>query len=154
MKLDDITEEKILDLVKFLDNGELPEWMTEAKMFMLYWRLKARWEKIDKAEELLKPYRDQKKENYKWKILNEIKKWYEEIRNENWMSWHYVYEIVNIKNRTDWKTMQIWFRDTDVNDKTKWRKSIEIEEKENPEFFQEMLEKYRPHEEEPALKPF
>ena len=154
MKLDDITEEKILNLVNFLDSEESTKGKVNPKMAILYWRLRNRWEKLDKAEERLKPDIDRRKENYKWRILNEIKQWYEEMKNENWLSWHYVYEIVNIKNRTDGKTMQIWFRDTDINDKTKWRKSILIEEKENPEFFQEMLEKYRPHEEEPALKPF
>ena len=145
MRLDDITGEQISDLVRFLDSGELPEWMTKAKMAMLYGRLKARGEKIEKAELRLKPDYDKKKESYKWRIINEIKQWVEEMRNETWWVGHYQYEIVNIKSRVDGRTMQIWFQDTDVNDKIKWRKSILIEEKENPEFFQEMLQKYAPN---------
>ena len=41
--------------------------------------------------------------------------------------------------------MQIWFRDIDVDWKTKWRKSILIEEIYNPEFFKEMMDKYAPN---------
>jgi hypothetical protein len=47
--------------------------MTESKMAILYGRLKARGEKIDKAEERIEKDRQKKKENYKWRILNEIK---------------------------------------------------------------------------------
>lgn len=114
-------------------------------MALLYGRLKARWEKLDKAEERLDKDIQKKKESYKWKIINEIKQWIEDMRNETWWVGHYEYEIVNIKNREDWRTMQIWFNDTDINDKTKWRHSILIEEKQNPEFFQEMMRKYAPN---------
>jgi hypothetical protein len=47
--------------------------MSESKLFILYGRLKARGEKLEKAEEKLKPFLDRRKENYKWRILNEIK---------------------------------------------------------------------------------
>jgi hypothetical protein len=66
------------------------------------------------------------------------------MRNENWIAAHYQYEIANIKSWVDGRTMQIWFQDTDVNDKVKRRHSIVIEEKDNPEFFQEMMQKYAP----------
>lgn len=145
MKLDDITEDKIFDLVQFLDSEESTKWKTNPRMAILCWRLRARGEKLEKADERLKPDYDRKKENYKWRIINEIKQWLEDIKNENWWWYNpYKYEIANIKNRADWKTMQIWFRDIDVDWKTKWRKSILIEERENPEFFQEMLQKYAP----------
>ena len=147
IKLDDITGEKISALVSFLDTGELPEWMTESKMAILYGRLKARGEKIDKAEERLEKDRQKKKESYKWKILNEIKQWIEDFRNENWWWYNpYKYEIANIKNRADWKTLLIWFRDIDSEWKTKWRHSVLIEEVYNPEFFNEMMQKYAPQE--------
>lgn len=144
MKVDDITGEQISDLVNFLDNWVLPEWVTESQMAVLYGRLRARWEKIEKAEERLEKDRQKKRENYKWRIVNEIKKGIEEMRNENWMVGHYEYEIANIKNWEDGRTMQIWFRDVDSEGKTKWRKSIVIEEVYNPDFFQEMMEKYAP----------
>lgn len=146
IKMDDITEEKISALINFLDTGELPEWMSESKMALLYGRIKARWDKIDKAEERLKPDYDRKKESYKWRILNDIKQWLEEYKNENIWSAHYEYEIANIKNWEWGRTMQLGFRDTDINDKLKRRKSILIEEKYNPEFFLEMLDKYAPKE--------
>lgn len=145
IKVDDITGEKISALINFLDTGVLPEWMTQSQMAILYGRLKARGEKLEKAEQRLKADYDKKKESYKWRILNEIKQWLQEMRNENWLAGHYQYEIANIKNRADGRTMQIWFRDIDTNDKLKWRKSVLIEEKYNPEFFEEMILKYAPN---------
>ena len=138
--MDDITEEKISDLVTFLDN---PWPWVNPRMALLYGRLRDRWEKLERAEAWLKPDIERRKESYKWRIINEIKQWLEDMKNENpWA--HYEYEIVNIKSRTDWRTMQIWFRDVDINDKIKWRKSVEIEEKHNPEFFKEMMDRYAP----------
>lgn len=131
----------------FLDSWKLPEWRTEPQLAMLYWRLRARGEKIDKAEERLDKDRQRKRESYKWKIINEIKQWLEDMRNENWWWYNpYKYEIANIKSRADWKTLLIWFRDIDENWKTKRRHSVLIEEVYNPDFFNEMLEKYAPKE--------
>lgn len=144
IKQEDITGEKISELVNFLDN---PWTWVNPKMAMLYGRLQARWEKIDKAEERLEKDRQKKKESYKWRIINEIKQWLEDMRNENWWWYNpYKYEIANIKSRADWKTLLIWFRDIDSEWKTKRKHSVLIEEKDNPEFFQEMLEKYMPTE--------
>lgn len=145
IKKEDITGEKISALVSFLDTWEVPEWWTEPRLAMIYWQLKARGEKIDKAEERLEKDRQKKMETYKWKIINEIKQGVTEIRNENWLAWHYEYEIANVKDWEDGRTMQIWFRDIDVDWKTKWRKSILIEEIYNPEFFKEMMDKYAPN---------
>lgn len=143
-KMDDITEDKISDLVTFLDN---PWTWVNPRMALLYGRLKNRWNKLDKAEERLDKDRQKKKESYKWKIVNEIKQWLEDMRNENWWWYNpYKYEIANIKNRADWRTLLIWFRDVDSEWKTKWRHSVLIEEKNNPDFFQEMLDKYVPTE--------
>ena len=140
---DDITEEMILSLVNYFDTWVLPEWMKESRLWQLYWRLKARWNKIDKAEEMLKPLINKKQEDYKWRIINEMQQWLKDIRNENWGAWTYNYEIANIKEWEKWRTMQLWFIDTDPQtNKTKRRHSVEIEERRNPEFFQEMLEKY------------
>lgn len=144
IKTDDITEDKISALVNFLDN---PWTWVNPKMAILYWRLQARWEKLDKAEERLDKDRQKKKESYKWKIVNEIKQWLEDMRNENWWWYNpYRYEIANIKSRSDWRTLLIWFRDVDSEWKTKRRHSVLIEEKNNPDFFQEMMQKYAPTE--------
>ena len=143
-KLDDITEEKISDLVTFLDN---PWTWVNPRMAMLYWRLRARGNIINKADERLDKDIQKKKESYKWKIINDIKQWIEDMRNENWWWYNpYKYEIGNIKSRADWRTLLLWFRDVDVNWKTKRKHSVLIEEKYNPDFFKEMLEKYTPQE--------
>ena len=152
-KMDDITEEKISDLVTFLDN---PWTWVNPRMAMLYWRLRARGNIINKADERLDKDIQKKKESYKWKIINEIKQWLEDMKNENWWWYNpYRYEIANIKSREDWKTLLIWFRDIDENWKTKRKHSVLIEEKYNPDFFKEMLDKYIPQEEKNLdSKPF
>lgn len=151
--MDDITEEKISDLVTFLDN---PWTWVNPRMAMLYWRLRARGNIINKADERLDKDIQKKKESYKWKIINEIKQWLEDMKNENWWWYNpYRYEIANIKSREDWKTLLIWFRDIDENWKTKRKHSVLIEEKYNPDFFKEMLDKYIPQEEKNLdSKPF
>lgn len=133
----------ISDLVKFLDSNPWPE--VNPKMAILYGRLKAKWMKLDKWEEWLGKSIDKKKENYKWKILNQMKQWKEEIENENrTYNWHYEYQVANLKRWTKWRTIQLWFADTDVSWNDKRRKSVIIEEWKNPEFFKEMLERYLP----------
>lgn len=134
------------DLMKFLDSNPWPE--VNPKMAILYGRLKARWMELDKWEEWLDKSIDKKKEGYKWKILNQMKEGKEDIENENRSySWHYEYQVANLKKWTKWRTMQLWFPDIDENWNDKWRKSVVIEEWKNPEFFQEMLEKYLPKNE-------
>ena len=145
IKKEAITGEKISALFSFLDTWEVPEWWTEPRLAMLYWQLRARGEKLDIAEERLDKDKQKQKEAYKWRIINDIKQWVQDMRNENWLVWHYEYEIANVKDWEDGRTMQIWFRDIDVDWKTKWRKSILIEEIYNPEFFKEMMDKYAPN---------
>ena len=146
IKADDITGEKISALVNFLDTWVIPEWWTESKLAIFYWQIKYHWMKLDKAEERLEKDRKKKRDSYKWRILNEIKKWNEDMKNENgWWYNPYKYEIVNVKSWEHWRTMQIWFRDIDIDWKTKRRYSVLIEEIYNPDFFKEMLEKYAPH---------
>lgn len=146
IKKEVITEEKISALVNFLDTWVVPEWWSESRLAIFYGQLRANWTKLDKAEERLKNDVQKKREAYKWRILNEIKKWNEDMKNENgWWYNPYKYEIVNVKSWEHWRTMQIWFRDIDIDWRTKWRHSVLIEEIYNPDFFQEMLEKYAPN---------
>ena len=146
IKKETITEEKISALVNFLDTWVVPEWWSESRLAIFYGQLRANGTKLDKAEERLEKDRQKKREAYKWRILNEIKKWNEDMKNENgWWYNPYKYEIVNVKSWEHGRTMQIWFRDIDIDWKTKRRYSVLIEEIYNPDFFKEMLEKYAPH---------
>lgn len=146
IKKEVITEEKISALVNFLDTWIVPDWWSESRLAIFYGQLRATWTRLDKAEERLKNDVQKKREAYKWRILNEIKKWNEDMKNENgWWYNPYKYEIVNVKSWEHWRTMQIWFRDIDIDWRTKWRHSVLIEEVYNPDFFQEMLEKYAPN---------
>lgn len=147
IKKETITEDKISALVNFLDTWVIPEWWSESRLAIFYWQIKYHGMKLDKAEEWLEKDRQKKREAYKWRIINEIKQWNEDMRNENWWWYNpYKYEIVNVKNWEWWRTMQIWFRDIDIDWKTKRKHSVLIEEVYNPDFFNEMLEKYAPKE--------
>lgn len=145
IKKETITEDKISALVNFLDTWVIPEWWTESRLAMFYWQIRYHGMKLDKAEEWLEKDKQKKREAYKWKILNEIKQGTQDMRNENWLAGHYEYEIVNVKNWEWGRTMQIWFRDVDIDWKTKRRHSILIEEAYNHDFLEEMLEKYAPN---------
>lgn len=143
---DDITEEMILDLVNYFDTWALPEWMSESKLWQTYWRLRARGNKIDKAEEMLKPLKEQKKEDYKWKMLWEMRRWIEDIKNNMQWEWSDRYDLANVKERADWRTMQLGIMYTNDDNKLRRKNSVVIEERQNPEFFEEMLKKYKPQE--------
>ena len=151
---DDITEEMILGLVNYFDTWVLPEWMKESRLWQLYWRLKARWNKIDKAEEMLKPLINKKQEDYKWKVLWEMRRWLEDIKNNMQWEWSDRYELANVKEWDNWRTMQLGIMYTNNDNKLKRKNSVVIEENQNPEFFEEMLKKYQPHKTSYEDKPF
>lgn len=143
---DDITEEMILNLVNYFDTWVLPKWMKESRLWQLYWRVRARGTKIDKAEEMLEPLRKKKQEEYKWKMLGEMRRWIEDIKNNMQWEWSDRYDLANVKERADWRTMQLGIMYTNDDNKLRRKNSVVIEERQNPEFFEEMLKKYKPQE--------
>jgi len=76
------------------------------------------------------------------------------MRNENGWVGHYIYEIVNIKEWENGRTLQIGFQDYDpATQRPKWRHSVLFEEKANPEYFEYCLKRFAKGESE-YEKPF
>ena len=97
------------------------------------------WSKLDYFELLIEADKKKKKEDYKRKILNQIKNNKEEYQESN--SDTPQYYLFSIKHWENWRTMQIaipWY----------WERprlfSVLIEENKNPEFFEECLRNYKP----------
>ena len=61
-KLKPLTEEQILSVVNYFDTWDTGEF-TESQIWFMYWRLKAQWNKIDKAEEYLEKAKKRKAES-------------------------------------------------------------------------------------------
>ena len=138
-----LTEEKKCMVRKFFNEWVTPDGVALGKLFLWYWRMRAT-EKIQGAEEMIEMDLMKKQDAYRWRILGDMKRWLEDIKYENGWYWNYKYELANIKQWADGRTMLLWFQDTDMNWKLKWRKWVLIEENKNPKFFKEMLEKYQP----------
>lgn len=148
-----LTEEKKCMVRKFFNEGIAPNWVSLGKLFIWYWRMRAT-ERIEWAEEMIEMDIQKKQDDYKWKILGEMKRWAEEIKNSpNWR-WDEKYEMANLKSWEWWRTLQLGFQYLDKENNLKWKNSVLIDEKQNPTFFKEMLDKYQP---KPTLsydKPF
>lgn len=141
-KLKPLTEEQILSVVNYFDTWDTGEF-TESQIWFMYWRLKAQWNKIDKAEEYLENIKKRKAESYRWNKEQEINQHMKEYRQETaWDTWRY--ELMRLKEWEDWRTLVLWFMgnyDTEKN-KQKWSHVIEIEERQNPDYFQEIVKRF------------
>ena len=141
-KLKPLTEEQILSVVNYFDTWDTGEF-SESQIWFMYWRLKAQWNKIDKAEEYLEKMKKRKAESYRWNKEQEINQHMKEYRQETaWDTWRY--ELMRLKEWEDWRTLVLWFMgnyDTEKN-KQKWSHVIEIEERQNPDYFQEIVKRF------------
>lgn len=146
-----LTEEKKCMVRKFFKEWVTPKdenWNDVSlwKLFIRYWRMRAK-EKIQWAEEMIEIANLKKQDAYKWRILWELKRWIEDMKNNIWWTWWDRYELANIKRWADGRTMLLWLQDYDKQrEKVIWRNWVLIEENQNPKFFKEMLEKYQPKE--------
>jgi FMN phosphatase YigB (HAD superfamily) len=66
-----------------------------------------------------------------------------EYKQETWWDiWQY--ELVNLKEWDDGRTLEIWILwgyDTE-RQKQRWIHTVEIEERRNPDYFQEIIKRY------------
>ena len=141
-KLKPMTEEQISSVVNYFDTGDTGEF-SESQIWFMYWRLRANWSKIDKAEEYLDKMKKRKAESYRWLKEQEINKHMKEYRQETaWDTWKY--ELMRLKEWEDGRTLVLWFMgnyDTEKN-KQKFSHVIEVEEKQNPDYFQEIVKRF------------
>ena len=142
IKMEPLTEEKISLVRNYFETWEL-WWKSESEIWFTYWRMRYYWMKIDKAEEYLAEKRWEKEEVYKWKMEQELKQHLKEYKQETWWD-NWIYELVNLKEWEDGRTLEIgilWGYDTE-RQKQRWVHTVEIEERRNPKFFQEIVKRY------------
>ena len=137
-----LTEEQKQAVRNYFQTGDL-WWFTESQIFIMYWRMKAHGIRIDKAEEIIADCIRKKQESYKWIKENEMNSHLKDYKQETW--WEVgVYSFVRLKDWDWWKTLVLWVpKSYDAeNDKQRRSHVVEIEERMNPTYFQDLLKKY------------
>lgn len=143
-KLNELTEEQVLKVLKYFDTRKNGHGDTsgekESQIRARYWILRAKWEftcDIAEAEKLKNKKRDQ--ESYRRFKEQEIRDHLKAYRQEEyWNEW--VFELMRVYEREDWRQVNIWIMKTD--DWIKRTHAVEIEERQNPEYFQEIIKRY------------
>lgn len=141
-KIQPITEEQICKVVNYFDTGDTGG-ESESRIRLRYWRMKNQWSTIDKAEEQIKKAIKRKHESYRWQKEQELNEHSKIYRQEKaWDTWRY--ELMRLKEWEDWRTMVIWFMEK--YDETTWKikrsHAVEIEERQNPDYFQEIADRF------------
>lgn len=139
VKLKPLTEEQISSVCNYFDTWDKGDY-TESQLWCMYWRMKAQWVKLDKAEEYLNKQLKRKQESYRWKKEQEINEHLKVYRQQNyWTDW--VYELMRCYNRDDGRQINIWIMEQ-KNDWVKRTHAVEIEERQNPDYFQEIIKRF------------
>lgn len=118
-------------------------WLTTSNIRFCYWRMRAHWERIEKAEEELQKLKKRKQESYRRNKEQEINQNMKDYRIQTWWDiWKY--ELMKVNNREDWRTIVMWFlRNYDVaKDRQSRSHVVEIEERQNPNYFQEIIKRF------------
>lgn len=99
-------------------------------------------EKIDIAEQYCDKIRDERCSQYRFIKENEMKDKLKEYEIKN--GWGYYYEVVNLSFYQDWRVLEIGIRDgLKDNGQIKRSQTIDIEERQNPLYFKELLKRYK-----------
>jgi len=144
-KLNDITEEQILKVVKYFDTYKNWHWDTswerESQIRIRYWILHNReWFTVDIAEQKKAEKFKRDGESYRWRKEQEINDHLKEYRQQNyWTEW--TYDLMRTYNREDGRQINIWIMVQD-NDGIKRTHAVDIEERQNPDYFQEIVKRF------------
>lgn len=144
-KLNHITEEQILKVVKYFDtyknwHGDT-SWERESQIRSWYWILHSKGElTVDIAEQEQLKKKKREWESYRWRKEQELTQHLREYRQQNfWENWKY--ELARLYEWVDWRQVNIWIMTT-VNNEIKWTHMVDIEEKQNPDYFQEIVKRF------------
>lgn len=141
-KTNELTEEQVLQVVNYFDTWDTGDF-TESKIWYLYGRLKAKWSTIDKAEQYLAKALKKKQDSYRWlkeqEINKNLKEYKQETAGDTWK-----YELMKLNEWEDGRTMVIWFMQKydEQAMKIRYSHAVEIEERQNPEYFQEIAKRF------------
>lgn len=104
--------------------------------------MRAWGEKIDIAEQYCNKILIDKQNQYRFIKENEIKQNLKDYQLKN--GWWYDYEIVNLRFYTDGRVLEIWIMDwLKDNNQTKRASTIDIEERQNPIYFKELMKRFK-----------
>lgn len=142
IKLKPLTEEQISSVCNYFDTWD--KWKyTESQIYLLYGRMKSQGVQIDKAEEVIEKLNKRRQESYRWNKEQEINQHMKEYRQQTqWDSG--VYELMRLKEWEDGRTIVMWFMWNYDLEKQKQKRShvVEIEERQNPDYFQEIVKRF------------
>ena len=142
MKIKPLTEEQILSVCKYFDDWD--KWrFTESQIRMLYWRMKAQWTKLDRAEEQIEKLKKRKAESYRRNKEQEFNEHLKAYKQETaWDIWKY--ELMKLNERENWRTLVVWIMWNYDVERQKQRRvhAVEIEERQNPAYFQEIIKRF------------
>lgn len=100
------------------------------------------WERINIAEQYMKSISNERQTQYRFIKENEIKEKLKDWEIKNW--WWYQFEVVNLSFYQDWRVLEIWILNwTKENGETRRAQTIEIEERRNPDYFKELLKRFK-----------
>lgn len=105
--------------------------------------MKAQGTIIDKAEECLAKANQRKQESYRWNKEQEINEHIKKYRQQtNWDSWKY--SLIKVNEWEDGRCLILWIEGNyDLeNSRQKWLHVVEVEERQNPEYFQEIVKRF------------
>lgn len=142
IKLKPLTEEQISLVCNYFDTWD--KWgLTESQIYILYGRMKYQWVRIDKAEEVIEKLEKRKQDSYRWNKEQEINQHIKEYRQQT--QWdNGIYELMRLKEWEDGRTIVMWFMWNYDLEKQKQKRShvVEIEERQNPDYFQEIVKRF------------
>jgi len=141
-KIPPLTEEQILWVANYFDTWDKGSF-TESEIRLNYGRMKAQGVKIDKAEEMLAKTDKRKQESYRWnkeqEINDNLKQYRQQTNGDNGK-----YSLIKVNEWEDGRCLILWIEwSYDIeNSKQRWLHVIEVEERQNPDYFQEIIKRF------------
>ena len=140
-----MTEEQKSEVRAYFQNKKLDELRQDKehqRIWFNYWRMRCHSEKIDIAEQYIESLKKDRQNQYRFIKENEMKEKLKEFEIKN--GWGYNFEVVNLSFYQDWRVLEIWIIDwLKDNWQTKRSQTVDIEERQNPIYFKELLKRYK-----------
>lgn len=144
-RLNDITEEQISKVIKYFDtyknwHGDT-SWERESQIRIRYWILHSRWElTVDLAKQEAEKRDKRDHESYRWRKEQELNQHLRDYRHQNFWE-DGKYELARLYEWEDGRQINIWIMTTE-NNEIKRSHMVDIEEKQNPDYFQEIVKRF------------
>jgi len=139
LKLEPLTEDQKSLVREYFKNGTKEN---KPQMFIRYGRMKNGGEIIEKAEQMIKEAQQRKEDWYKRYMNKQIKENMEAYKQRFQEDGNY--QLLKLNHWEDWRTMVLWIEGMfDIETKRQKREQvIEIEERRNPTYFQEVAKRF------------